>query len=40
MIEGIDLKYVDQVCKLDSKLLIILNSNALERSEETKKNGS
>ncbi len=40
MIEGIDLKYVEQVCKLDSKLLIILNSNALERAETTKKNGS
>ncbi len=40
MIEGIDLKYVEQVCKLDSKLLIILNSNALERAETAKKNGS
>ncbi len=40
MIEGIDLKYVDQVCKLDSKLLIILNSKALEKAEESKKNKS
>ncbi|NPA95693.1 MAG: chemotaxis protein CheW [Thermodesulfobacteria bacterium] len=36
MIEGINLKYVDQVCKLDNKLLIILNSKALESAEENK----
>jgi len=36
MIEGINLKFVDQVCKLDNKLLIILNSKALENAEEKK----
>ncbi len=40
MIEGINLKYVDQVCKLDNKLLIILNSKALESAEEKKKKNS
>ncbi len=38
MIEGIDLKYVGQVCKLDSKLLIILNSKTIENTEKKKKN--
>ncbi|RUM87209.1 MAG: chemotaxis protein CheW [Thermodesulfatator sp.] len=36
MIHGIDTRYVSQVCKLDDKLLIILNSNAIE--ELTEKN--
>ncbi len=40
MIEGINLKYVNQVCKLDSKLLIILNSKALEQPEEKNKKGN
>ncbi len=39
MIEGIDLKYVGQVCKLDNKLLIILNSKAIECTENKKQNG-
>ncbi len=38
MIEGINLKYVNQVCKLDSKLLIILDSKALEKAENIKNN--
>ena len=37
MIEGINLKFVDQVCKLDSKLLIILNTKALENAENDSK---
>lgn len=37
MIEGINLKFVDQVCKLESKLLIILNSKALENAEDDNK---
>ncbi len=40
MIEGINLRYVSQVCKLDSKLLIILDSKALEQPEEKKNKGS
>jgi len=38
MIEGINLKYVNQVCKLDSKLLIILDSKSLEQAENNKAN--
>ncbi len=32
MIQGIDTKYVSQVCKLKDQLLIILNSQALEEA--------
>ncbi len=32
MIHGIDIKYVNQVCKLKDQLLIILNSQALEEA--------
>ncbi len=40
MIEGIDLKYVSQVCKLDSRLLIILNGKALESPENQNNNSN
>ncbi len=40
MIEGINLKYVDQVCKLESRLLIILNSKSLEQAENNKNQGN
>lgn len=33
LIEGVDVRYVNHVCKLPGKLLIILDSNALEQAE-------
>jgi hypothetical protein len=33
MIEGVNVKYVEEVCKLPNELLIILNPKILEKTE-------